>query len=93
MLDEAFKTLWGNYNVCWEWLGLMFQTPEAYMTSKHFRSLGYMRALAVWSVQWALEKYHPQLFKKGAESEKGVVSEKEVELETEAESEGAKGDH
>ncbi|KAH3838447.1 non-lysosomal glucosylceramidase-like [Dreissena polymorpha] len=62
MLDEGFKTVWGNYNVCWEWLGLMFQSPEAYMTSKHFRSLGYMRALAVWAVQWALEKYHPKLF-------------------------------
>ncbi|XP_053405634.1 non-lysosomal glucosylceramidase-like [Mercenaria mercenaria] len=63
MLEEAFKTAWGNYNVCWEWLGFMFQSPEAYMTSKHFRSLGYMRALAVWSIQWALEKYHPDLFK------------------------------
>ncbi|WAR00764.1 GBA2-like protein, partial [Mya arenaria] len=68
MLEEAFQTLWGNYNVCWEWLGLMFQSPEAYMTSKHFRSLGYMRALAVWAVQWALEKYQPQLFPEEAKS-------------------------
>ncbi|KAL4228193.1 Non-lysosomal glucosylceramidase [Mactra antiquata] len=61
MIEEAFKTAWGSYNVCWEWLGFMFQSPEAYMTSKHFRSLGYMRALAVWAIQWALEKYHPDL--------------------------------
>jgi len=38
------------------------------MTSRHFRSLGYMRALAVWGVQWALEKYHPHLFPAGMES-------------------------
>ena len=58
----AFKTAWGNYNVCWEWLGFMFQSPEAYMTSKHYRSLGYMRPLAIWAMQWALEKNHPDMF-------------------------------
>lgn len=60
--EMAFKTAWGNYNVCWEWLGLMFQSPEAYMTSKHYRSLGYMRPLAIWAMQWALEKYHGNIF-------------------------------
>ena len=64
--EMAFKTAWGSYNVCWEWLGLMFQSPEAYMTSKHYRSLGYMRPLAIWAMQWALEKYHGHIFDEGA---------------------------
>lgn len=31
-----------------------FQTPEAWTTDGHFRSLIYMRPLAIWSMQWAL---------------------------------------
>ncbi|XP_061171988.1 non-lysosomal glucosylceramidase-like [Saccostrea echinata] len=61
LLEEAFKTAWGAYHVCWEWYGLAFQTPEAYMTDNIYRSLGYMRPLAIWSMQWALEKFHPNL--------------------------------
>ncbi|XP_060068872.1 non-lysosomal glucosylceramidase-like [Ylistrum balloti] len=61
MVEEGFQTAWGAYHVCWEWYGLAFQTPEAYMMDKHYRSLGYMRPLAIWSMQWALEKFQPQL--------------------------------
>ena len=61
LLEEAFKTAWGAYHVCWEWYGLAFQTPEAYMTDNIYRSLGYMRPLAIWSMQWALEKFHKDL--------------------------------
>lgn len=61
MLDEAFQTAWGAYHTCWEWYGLAFQIPEAYMTDRHYRSLGYMRPLCIWAMQWALEKFKPQL--------------------------------
>lgn len=61
LLDQAFQTAWGAYHVCWEWYGLAFQTPEAYMTDNIYRSLGYMRPLAIWSMQWALEKFHQDL--------------------------------
>jgi len=61
MIDEAFQAAWGSYHTCWEWYGLAFQTPEAYMTDRHYRSLGYMRPLCIWAMQWALEKFHPQL--------------------------------
>ena len=30
---------------------------------QEYRSLGYMRALAIWGMQWALEKYHVNIFK------------------------------
>ncbi|KAK3608169.1 hypothetical protein CHS0354_034127 [Potamilus streckersoni] len=62
MLAEAFQTAWGNYSVCWEWLGLQFQIPEAFRTSKHYRSLGYMRPLCIWSMQLALQQHHPEFF-------------------------------
>lgn len=31
-----------------------FQTPEAWTAKGHFRSLSYMRPLAIWGMQWAL---------------------------------------
>ncbi|GAB1606053.1 non-lysosomal glucosylceramidase-like [Argonauta hians] len=54
MVKEGFQTAWGAYHMCWEVLGLSFQTPEAYTLDNVYRSLGYMRPLAVWSIQWAL---------------------------------------
>ncbi|KAL5005060.1 hypothetical protein ScPMuIL_018516 [Solemya velum] len=63
LIDEGFQTAWGSYHVCWERLGLAFQTPEAYMTDQHYRALGYMRPLAIWAIQWAVEKFQPQLLK------------------------------
>ncbi|XP_076443638.1 non-lysosomal glucosylceramidase-like isoform X2 [Babylonia areolata] len=65
MVEEGFQTAWGAYHVCWEWLGLHFQTPEAYTTDHCYRSLGYMRPLAVWAIQWALEKFQPHLVAAG----------------------------
>lgn len=31
-----------------------FQTPEAWSTDGHYRSLIYMRPLSIWGMQWAL---------------------------------------
>ncbi|KAL8601227.1 hypothetical protein ACOMHN_003033 [Nucella lapillus] len=61
MVEEGFQTAWGAYHMCWERLGLHFQTPEAYTTDHCYRSLGYMRPLAVWAMHWALHKFQPQL--------------------------------
>lgn len=33
-----------------------FQTPEAWNNNDEYRSLGYMRPLAIWAMQWALLK-------------------------------------
>ena len=51
----AWKTLEGLYNTLYNKLGLGFQTPEAITDNDSYRSLGYMRALCVWSVQNALD--------------------------------------
>ncbi|KAK4352843.1 hypothetical protein RND71_028361 [Anisodus tanguticus] len=37
-------------------LGFGFQTPEGWNTYDHYRSLCYMRPLAIWAMQWALTK-------------------------------------
>jgi len=61
MLSEAFQTSYGVYREVYEERGLAYQTPEAYMDNEIYRSLGYMRPLAIWSIQWAIEQYHPEL--------------------------------
>jgi len=69
MVEEGFRTAYGAYHVCWDVLGLHFQTPEAYTQNKGYRSLAYMRPLAIWAIQWALEKYHPHLLETGEKVE------------------------
>jgi non-lysosomal glucosylceramidase len=59
MHDKAWKTLEGMYDLLYNKLGLAFQTPEALMKQGCFeiyRSLGYMRPLCIWAVQFALEQ-------------------------------------
>ncbi|CAF0984068.1 unnamed protein product [Adineta steineri] len=52
---QAFVTSEGIYNTCYNVAGLAFQTPEALTRESRFRSVGYMRALCIWSIQKALE--------------------------------------
>ncbi|CAL9041064.1 unnamed protein product [Musa banksii] len=56
MLEEAFRTAQGIYEAAWsqEGLGYSFQTPEAWNNNDQYRSLCYMRPLAIWAMQWAL---------------------------------------
>lgn len=56
MVETAFKTAAGAYEAAWspQGLGYSFQTPEAWNTDDEFRSLCYMRPLAIWGMQWAL---------------------------------------
>ncbi len=50
----AFETARGLYEAGWKRLGYWFATPEAWNERGHYRSLGYMRPLCIWSMQWAL---------------------------------------
>ncbi|XP_058090074.1 uncharacterized protein LOC131236710 isoform X2 [Magnolia sinica] len=63
MVETAFRTARGIYEAAWsqEGLGYSFQTPEGWNTDGEYRSLCYMRPLAIWAMQWALSP--PKLFK------------------------------
>lgn len=69
MVDTGFKTAQGIYETAWseQGLGYAFQTPESWNTDDQYRSLCYMRPLAIWAMQWALSppKLHKEL---GAET-------------------------
>lgn len=56
MHDMGFKTASGIYETAWSenGLGFAFQTPEGWSPEGEYRSLCYMRPLAIWSMQWAL---------------------------------------
>ncbi|KAL6660780.1 hypothetical protein ACP70R_001815 [Stipagrostis hirtigluma subsp. patula] len=56
MIEKGFKTAEGIYHAAWspEGLGYSFQTPEAWNNDDEYRSLCYMRPLAIWAMQWAL---------------------------------------
>ncbi|KAL8139738.1 hypothetical protein V2J09_005759 [Rumex salicifolius] len=58
LLDMAFQTALGVYETAWshKGLGYSFQTPEGWNTNDQYRSLCYMRPLAIWAMQWALTK-------------------------------------
>ena len=64
-MEEGWQTAYGVYHTSWERYGLAFQTPEAYFDDGRFRSLGYMRPLAVWAIQHALQTFHPKLLRDG----------------------------
>lgn len=50
-----------------------FQTPEAWNTYDEYRSLGYMRPLAIWAMQWALTR-PPTLSQQVTEKEADEIS-------------------
>lgn len=56
LVEEAFKTAEGVFRAGWsnDGFGYWFQTPEAWTASGQFRSLAYMRPLAIWAMHWAL---------------------------------------
>ncbi|RDX85353.1 Non-lysosomal glucosylceramidase, partial [Mucuna pruriens] len=58
MIDMAFQTAGGVYETAWSnnGLGYSFQTPEAWTTKDEYRSLCYMRPLAIWAMQWELSR-------------------------------------
>ncbi len=56
MDEQAFRTAQGIFNMVYEDYGLWFQTPEALSVNESARAIAYMRPLAVWAVQWELER-------------------------------------
>ncbi len=58
MTEEAFATARGIYLSVYRDFPLWFQTPEAVDVDGVYRSLAYMRPLAVWAMQWELMKEH-----------------------------------
>jgi non-lysosomal glucosylceramidase len=56
LVEEAFSTAWGIFNVTYQQRGYWFQTPEAWDEKGNYRSLGYMRPLSIWAMQWAWER-------------------------------------
>jgi non-lysosomal glucosylceramidase len=49
----AFATAQGIHDAGWQRHGYWFNTPEAWTADGSFRSLGYMRPLAIWALQFA----------------------------------------
>lgn len=56
MFEEGFQTAGGLYKTLSERIGMNFETPEALYAEKHYRSIGYMRPLSIWSMQVAWER-------------------------------------
>lgn len=56
MYDEAWATAKGAATMTYRDLGLWFATPEAWNSMGDYRSLAYMRPLAIWAIQWAWER-------------------------------------
>ncbi|KAH1243952.1 Non-lysosomal glucosylceramidase [Glycine max] len=77
MIDMAFQTAGGVYETAWSnnGLGYSFQTPEAWTTKDEYRSLCYMRPLAIWAMQWELSRAkHIQHESKSDMKEKDMLS-------------------
>ena len=51
MNAEAYKALWGLYNVIYVSKGYWFRTPEAWDIDGNFRASMYMRPSAIWAVE------------------------------------------
>ncbi|KAG6664079.1 hypothetical protein I3843_02G054600 [Carya illinoinensis] len=67
MEEEAFKTAEGIFIAGWseDGYGYWFQTPEGWTIDGHFRSLMYMRPLAIWGMQHALSLSLPKAIPEG----------------------------
>jgi non-lysosomal glucosylceramidase len=55
MSDKAWTTLEGMYDLIYNTHGMAFQTPEALTKPNTYRSLGYMRPLCIWSIQYSID--------------------------------------
>lgn len=50
MITEGFQTAYGIYRMTYEKMGYWFQTPEAWQKDGNYRSIAYMRPLAIWGM-------------------------------------------
>ncbi|KAF2368613.1 Glycosyl-hydrolase family 116 catalytic region [Trinorchestia longiramus] len=53
MTEEGFRTAEGIYNTTYYDVGLGFDMPEALYEDGHYRAVGYMRPLSIWSMYQA----------------------------------------
>ena len=56
MMEEGLNLARGCFQTVYHDYGLQFQTPESFLDSGCYRSLGYMRPLSIWAIQHALEQ-------------------------------------
>ncbi len=56
LADEAFRTAQGVVETTYQRKGYWFQTPEAWDRKGNYRSIAYMRPLAIWAMQWAWQQ-------------------------------------
>lgn len=54
LTSMAYATARGIHDAGWQRYGYWFATPEGWEQSGNYRSLGYMRALGIWAMQYAL---------------------------------------
>ncbi|MFL5776606.1 MAG: GH116 family glycosyl hydrolase [Chloroflexota bacterium] len=58
LVDEAWQTARGAWNVTYN-RGLWFRTPEAYDQDGNYRASLYLRPLAIWAIEDALDRRRP----------------------------------
>ena len=56
LLQMARRTAQGIHDAGWQDFGYWFATPEGWERNGNYRSLGYMRALGIWAMQFAAEE-------------------------------------
>lgn len=55
LTDMGFHTAQGIHDGGWRDFGYWFATPEGWEKTGNYRSLGYMRPLAIWAMQFSVE--------------------------------------
>ena len=55
LVDEGWETALGTVATTYE-RGLWFRTPEAYDADANYRASIYLRPLAIWAIEEALER-------------------------------------
>ncbi len=55
LMLSAYTTAQGIHDAGWQRYGYWYSTPEAWEASGNYRSLGYMRPLSIWAMQYARE--------------------------------------
>jgi non-lysosomal glucosylceramidase len=56
LMKEGFDIAHSVINASYEKFGYMYQTPEAWDHQGKYRSIGYMRPLSIWAIQWAYDR-------------------------------------
>eukprot|EP01038_Epipyxis_sp_PR26KG_P012239 gene12239-16403_t len=56
LVTMAYETSRGIHDAGWQEFGYWFATPEGWEKNGNYRSLGYMRPLSIWAMQYAQEE-------------------------------------